>query len=140
MAASNVSLARDAAQVAALLDSPEITALISELEATRWTGRPGYPVRSMIGLVLVKSLYTLPTWTRTVALDRDHAGLRDVLGAVPSTDAAYRFTPKLREHTDMLAACIVKLLPRCIPPTRKWAARSPLTAPTSPLTRTDSGM
>ena len=94
---------RDAAQVAALLDSPEITALISELEATRWTGRPGYPVRAMVGLTLVKSLYALPTWTRTVALVRDHAGLRAVLGAVPSTDAAYRFTVKLREHGTMLA-------------------------------------
>ncbi len=64
----------------------------------------------MIGLVLVKSLYALPTWTRTVALVRDHAGLRDVLGAVLSTDAAYRFAVKLREHGNMLAACIAKVL------------------------------
>jgi hypothetical protein len=55
MASSNVSLAHDAAQVAALLDSPEITALIAELEATRWTGRPGYPLRAMVGLALIKS-------------------------------------------------------------------------------------
>ena len=110
MATSTIALARDAAQVAALLDSPEITALISELEATRWTGRPGYPVRSMISLVLVKSLYALPTWTRTVALVRDHAGLRDVLGTVPSTDAAYRFTAKLRDHTDALSKCITTVL------------------------------
>jgi hypothetical protein len=103
MVTSNVSLSRDSAQIAALLDSPEIAALISELEATRWTGRPGYPIRAMVGLALVKSLYCLPTWTRAVALVRDHAGLRDVLGAVPSTDAAYRFTVKLREHKDVLA-------------------------------------
>ena len=64
----------------------------------------------MIGLALVKSLYTLPTWTRTVALVRDHAGLRDALGAVPSADAAYRFAVKLREHTGMLAACVAKVL------------------------------
>jgi hypothetical protein len=88
MATSTIAPARDAAQIGALLDSPEIAGLISELEATRWTGRPGYPVRSMIGLVLVKSLYTLPTWTRAVALVRDHAGLRDALGAAPSADAA----------------------------------------------------
>jgi len=36
----------------------------------------------MVGLALVKSVYTLPTWTRTVALVRDHAGLQGVLGAV----------------------------------------------------------
>ena len=64
----------------------------------------------MVGLALVKSLYAMPTWTRTVALVKDHAGLRDVLGAVPSTDAAYRFTAKLREHGDALAACIAKVL------------------------------
>ena len=39
---------------AGLLDSPEIAALVSELEATRWTGRPGYPLRGMIGMALVK--------------------------------------------------------------------------------------
>ena len=35
MASTNVSSARDAAQVAALLDSPEIAGLIAQLEATR---------------------------------------------------------------------------------------------------------
>lgn len=112
MATSTVSLARDAAQIAALLDSPEVSALIADLEATRWTGRPGYPIRAMVGLALVKSLYALPTWTRTVALVKDHAGLRDVLGATPSADSCYRFTVKLRVHGDMLARCIAKVLAR----------------------------
>ena len=70
MASSNVSLPRDAAQVAALLDSPEVSALIADLEATRWTGRPGFPVRAMVGMALIKSLYCLPTWTRTAALGK----------------------------------------------------------------------
>ena len=47
-----------------------------DMVATRWTGRPGYPVRTMVGMALAKSLYTLPTWTRTVALVREHAALR----------------------------------------------------------------
>src|SRR5439155_12529215 len=94
----------------ALLDSPEIAGLIAQLEETRWTGRPGYPIRAMVGLALVKSLYQLPTWTRATVLVRDHAALRDVLGAVPSVDAAYRFTIKLRAHGDMLAACIGKVI------------------------------
>src|SRR2546423_15554809 len=110
MAASTVSLARDAAQVGALLNSPEIRGLIAQLQETRWTGRPGYPIRAMVGLALVKSVYQLPTWTRTVRLVRDHAGLRDVLGAIPSADAAYRFSVKLRAHGDMLAACISNVI------------------------------
>jgi hypothetical protein len=110
MAATTVSPARDAAHVAALLDSPEVASLIAQFEATRWTGHPGYPIRSMVGLALVKSLYCLPTWTRTVALVHDHAGLRDVLGVAPSVDAAYRFTVKLRAHGEMLAVCIGKMI------------------------------
>lgn len=89
----------DAAQIGTLLDSPEITALVSELEATRWTGRPGYPLRSMIGMALAKSVYAVPTWTRTVALVREHAALRAAIagsGDMPSVHACYRFTAKLR--------------------------------------------
>ena len=63
-------------QLAEVLDSPEIAALVSELEATRWTGRPGYPIPSMIGMALAKSIYAVPTWTRTVALVTEHASLR----------------------------------------------------------------
>jgi len=40
----------DAVQVAVLLDSPEIDQLVAELAATRWTGRPGYPIRTMVGM------------------------------------------------------------------------------------------
>jgi Transposase domain (DUF772) len=101
--------------VANLLESPEIEGLIAELQETRWTGRPGYPLRAMVGMTLVKSLYALPTWTRTVALVTDHAGLRNALGcasrdAVPSIDACYRFTRKLRRVDDLLAACINRVL------------------------------
>ncbi len=63
-----------------LLASPEVASLIAELEATRWTGRPGYPIRAMVGMALVKSLYALPTWTRTAALVAEHAALRAALG------------------------------------------------------------
>ena len=98
-----------AGQLAGLLDSPEIAALVSELEATRWTGRPGYPLRSMVGMALAKSIYAVPTWTRTVALVREHAALRFAIagdGDVPSVYAVYRVTTKLRAYSDMLAACI----------------------------------
>lgn len=33
-----------------------------------------------------------------------------MLGAVPSADAAYWFTKKLREHGNMLDACIARVL------------------------------
>jgi hypothetical protein len=93
-----------------LLDSPEIKGLIADLQATRWTGRPGYPIRAMVGLALVKSIYELKTWTKATGLVKDHAALREVLGAVPSVDAVYRFNKKLREHRDSLTACIENVL------------------------------
>jgi hypothetical protein len=84
---------------------------VTELEATRWTGRPGYPIRAMVGMALAKSLYTLPTWTRTVALVSEHAALRTAIGCpdpadVPSVHACYRFTAKLRAFKPLLDACL----------------------------------
>jgi hypothetical protein len=111
MADPTVPPRSDAVQLAELLDSPEITQLVAELAATRWTGRPGYPVRSMVGMALAKSLYTLPTWTRTVGLAAEHAALRAAIGcpdvaSVPSVHACYRFTAKLRKHKPLLDACV----------------------------------
>jgi len=80
MVGQTVPRRSDAEQVAALLDSPEIDQLVTELTATRWTGRPGSPIRAMVGMALAKSLYTLPTWTRTVGLVREHAALRAAIG------------------------------------------------------------
>jgi hypothetical protein len=76
-----------AEQVAVLLDSPEIARLISDLQETRWTGRPGYPIRAMVGLTLAKSVYAIPTWSRTVRLVGEHAALQDALGVAPSIHA-----------------------------------------------------
>src|SRR6266487_1055130 len=112
MAVPTVTRRSDAVQIAALLDSPEIAQLVTELAATRWTGRPGYPIRAMVGMALTKSIYTLPTWTRTVALVREHATLRATLGCtdptdVPSVHACYRFAAKLRLFLPLLDACLV---------------------------------
>ena len=110
MADTTVSPHHDARQVAALLDLPEIKQLIADLDETRWTGRPGYPVRSMVGAALVKAVYALPTWTRTARLIAEHAALREVIGGSPSNWACYRFAVKLREHGDMLTACLDRVL------------------------------
>src|ERR1700693_2305917 len=106
MAGTTVSPHHDAKQVAALLHLPEIKRLIADLEETRWTGRPGYPIRTMVGAALVKAVYCLPTWTRTARLIAEHAALREVIGGAPSHWACYRFAAKLRDHGGMLTACL----------------------------------
>ncbi|HEV7563009.1 MAG TPA: transposase [Solirubrobacterales bacterium] len=109
MASPNVAGGAASAALKSLLDSPEIGRLIADLQATRWTGRPGYSIRCMVGLALAKSLYAIPTWTKTVALVADHWKLQRVLGCEgdpPSVYAAYRFAEKLRDNGDTLARCI----------------------------------
>jgi len=110
MATTTVSPCHDARHIAALLDLPEIKQLIADLDETRWTGRPGYPLRVMVGAALIKSVYCLPTWTRTARLISEHAALQQAIGGAPSHWACYRFAAKLREHGDMLTACLDRVL------------------------------
>lgn len=98
-------------QLKAVLDSPEFSELIGWLEAVRWTGRPGYPIRAMVGMCLAKSLYAIPTWSRTCRLVAEHPGLQAVLGCVPSQWACYRFAKTLRTHrVGFLEKCIRDVL------------------------------
>lgn len=109
MAAPKVAPDPACSEVAKLLDSPEIAALIERLEQSRWTGRRGYPIRTMIGLSLVKAKFALPTWTRVVALVAEHWRLQRVLGCEgnpPSQWSAYRFAAKLRANAPAVEACI----------------------------------
>jgi hypothetical protein len=113
MTSQNVARRSVAENLSAILDSSEVARLVDELQTTRETGRPGYPLRSMIGMALAKSLYALPTWTRTVALVKEHAALAAVIapdGATPSVYACYRFTAKLRDHAPMLQRCIADVI------------------------------
>ncbi|MFZ1155391.1 MAG: transposase [Solirubrobacteraceae bacterium] len=113
MTTPNVPRRSVAENLSDILASPEVSRLVDELQATRWTGRPGYPLRAMIGMALAKSLYAIPTWTRTVSLVAEHAGLVGVIepaGDVPSVYACYRFTAKLREHAHLLDGCIARVI------------------------------
>ena len=113
MTTTKVARRSVAGNLSDILASSEVSRLIDELQQTRCTGRPGYPLRAMIGMALAKSLYALPTWTRTVALVTEHAALAAVIapdGEVPSLWSCYRFTAKLREHTDLLEGCIANVL------------------------------
>jgi hypothetical protein len=109
----NVARRSVAENLSAVLESDEVRQLVEQLEATRWTGRPGYPIRAMVGMALAKSMLSIPTWTRIVALVREHAALAAVIapdGEVPSVYACYRFTAKLREHKPLLDACIASVV------------------------------
>jgi hypothetical protein len=106
MASGKVARRTAVGDVAELLDSPEISALIGELEALRWTGRKGFGARALVGACLVKALFNLSTWTWVAALIAEHPGLQAALGDAPSVWAMYRFARKLRENRPALNACL----------------------------------
>jgi hypothetical protein len=91
--------------VAALLNAPEVAALIDAL-APKGRGRKGFGPRTLVGACLVKALFALPTWTRVAALIEEHPDLQAVLDGSPSVWACYRFARKLRENHPALADCI----------------------------------
>jgi IS5 family transposase len=110
MASGKVARRAVGSEISALLDSTEIAALIQEIDASGDArGRKGYGARALVGACLVKALYGLPTWTRVAALIGDHASLQTALGGTPSVWACYRFTTKLREHSDKLADCLDRI-------------------------------
>lgn len=106
MARPTVPRRSRATEVLEILDSPEVQGFIATLEACRWTGRRGYGSRTLLGACLVKGLYALPTWTRTVRLLEEHAALADAIGGVPSEWACYRFAAKLRANRPLLSRCL----------------------------------
>ena len=95
-----------AADIATILDSPEVAGLVAELDALRFVGRRGYGSRALLGACIVKALYALPTWTRVCDLIAEHPGLSDALGGTPSHWACYRFAMKLRKERDRIADCL----------------------------------
>jgi hypothetical protein len=95
-----------ATEVATILDSPEVAALVTELDALRFVGRRGYGSRALLGACIVKALYAIPCWTRVADLIAEHPGLSDALGGTPSHWACYRFAAKLRKERERIAACI----------------------------------
>ena len=139
MAIRTVPRPTAATEISALLDSPEVSALCGELDSLRWTGRKGYGSRALIGACLVKSVYAIPTWSRTAALIAEHKALQDALGATPSVYACYRFATKLRANRPALNACLTTLAASLATSFPTTDATSPSTRPTFPRSPMASG-
>ena len=78
MATGKVARRTAVGDVAEVLDSHEVAALIDAL-APQGRGRKGFGPRTLVGACLVKTLFALPTWTRVAALIAEHPGLQAVL-------------------------------------------------------------
>lgn len=67
--------------------------LVKELDS-RTIGRPGYPAKTMVTVAVVKVLGRV-SWVEAVRRMRENPGLRQMVDAVPSIDACYRFERKV---------------------------------------------
>ncbi len=88
-----------------VLDGIDLQPLLEALGPPAPTGRPGYPAKAMLRLVLAK--YVLGIRFNLVLLDRARASprLREVCGltrAVPSEATFSKFTTRLIHHQDVL--------------------------------------
>src|SRR2546428_3519868 len=101
MASGKVARRTVVSDVAELLDSPEVAALIAAL-APQGRGRKGFGPRTLVGACLVKSLFALPTWTRVAALIAEHHGLQAAIGGCPAGGALYPFTEEPRAPSRQL--------------------------------------
>lgn len=101
MAKASITPTDDIETIREVLDSPEMKELI-EL-ATEPTGRPGYGVRAMIGMILIRDCFNIAYWSRVERMVRGNPSLEALLGGVPTKDACYRFQRKLANEPALAA-------------------------------------
>lgn len=82
----------------AVMESPPLMELVESWDEEQRTGRPGYPRRALIGVVLLKTLYRIPCREGLELLATDPE-LREVAGVtadseIPSVHAVSRFTKR----------------------------------------------
>jgi hypothetical protein len=127
LASGKVTRRTAIADVAELLDSPEVAALIAAL-APQGRGRKGFGPRSLVGACLVKALFALPTCTRVAAL----------IASIPACKRLLRALRVPRPATGSRSSCArtnlrLPTVSTASPSRSKRRCRS--TERTSPLTR-----
>ena len=96
--------------LAALLDGLDDGPLLEALQAYRWTGRKGHPLRAMWRAYLAKFVLKIRYNNQLLERLRGSRKLREVCGfgdAVPSESGLSRFTNRLANHLDLIESCLV---------------------------------
>ncbi|MCH8877637.1 MAG: transposase [Chloroflexi bacterium] len=106
-----------------VFDNAQIVGLIEDLEATRRTGRPGYPVPVMVKTILAGFILNIPTDTGLIEALGDNPLLSHLCGIfhpddIPSPWAYSRFRNKLLANRELVLgrmAALVSDLDEVIP-------------------------
>ena len=88
--------------------------LLEALEATRWTGRPGYPIRVMWRTYIASYVLNVGTFTGLIRELHANPFLAYLCGitsreAIPSKYAYCRFLKKLVAHKELVLECMASL-------------------------------
>ena len=88
--------------------------LVETLEKTRWTGRPGNPIKVMWRTIIASYVLDIPTieGLRRRLQEPFLAIQCDILSdkQIPSRFAYYRFIKKLIAHTELIEKCMAKTI------------------------------
>lgn len=91
-----IATPRSASGVRELLESQEMRTFIDHLEATHRTGRRGVSKRVLVGMCLVKEVFTLASWTDAIKAVTGDDDLSQLLGEIPSPYSCYRFSSRMQ--------------------------------------------
>ncbi len=100
-------------ELSAVLTNLNDSELLEALENTRWTGRPGYPIKVMWHTWIASYVRQIPTIQELIrTLRRDpllalSCGIRSD-HEIPTRFAYYRFRDKLIAHKDLVEQCMAK--------------------------------
>jgi len=88
--------------------------LVAALEQTRWTGRPGYPIKVMWRTIIASYVFDIPT-IEELRRRLEEPFLAILCGIysdkeIPSRFAYYRFIGKLIAHRDLIEKCMAKTI------------------------------
>ena len=94
------------AELEAIFDAGDDTALLARLQAYRPTGRPGYPLRALRRVYLSAFCLNLGNTNCLIRLLEDYPSLRELCGLdgpFPVRRTFNRFIRRLADHADLVA-------------------------------------
>jgi hypothetical protein len=104
-----------AKELSAVFDNLHDQELLEALQRTRWTGRPGFPIKVMWRTLVasyVLNIATIQELIRTLHRNPFVAVQCGICSdnAVPTRFAYYRFIKKLMAHEDLIEKCMAKTI------------------------------
>lgn len=97
------------AELRAIFDNVDDTALLARLALYRTNGRPGYPLRPLLRACLVSYQLGLPSANALIRQLQDNPQLRELCGfgdPFPVRRTFNRFIKRLESHSDLVKAVI----------------------------------